>query len=189
MINGHSNSPAISTTLTDATATWLTRRRGSMTMIRIRIPRRPSGAPIYTGHLAKALQPGWKLLWLSATRSPSAWVATLLLGANNAAPRSREVFIGLPSWPPGFGLKFVVVHLDNEIADLTVRLHGHQSEPDAISLAIFALPRAISGAFAFLQNMGAFRRALRAAVNRLHNGTPAPRAHNQLIYRQKSSVG
>ncbi|HTJ89312.1 MAG TPA: glycosyltransferase [Acidocella sp.] len=69
-----------------------------------------------------------------------------------------------PLRQPGWGLKFLVVHFHNEISDLTIRLHGHQSAPNTIGLAILALPRAIAGILSCLQNVGAFSRALRVGT-------------------------
>jgi O-antigen biosynthesis protein len=133
-------------------------------MVRIRLPRYSSDSAIYQGRTRQPLRPGWKLLLISTTMSPSAWIATLRLGASSADLPSQDVFAAQPLRQPGFGLKFVVMHFNNEIADLTIRLHGHQSAPDTISLGIFALPRAIAGIFACLQNMEAFSGALRVVT-------------------------
>jgi GT2 family glycosyltransferase len=135
-----------------------------MTMVRVRIPKYSSEPTVYKGSLKNPVRPGWKLLLVRATTSPSTWIATLLLGTRNADHDSQEVFLAKPLRQPGFGLKFLVVHFNKNVADLTVRLHGHQSAPNTIGLAIFALPQTIAGVLACLQNVGAFSRALRVAT-------------------------
>lgn len=135
-----------------------------MALTRIRLTRCSDGEALYTGRVPQAMQRGWKLLILASARPPSAWIAKVSLGRQEAGHRSQEVSLTLPFRPHGFGFKFIVLYCDHGAEHFTARLYGHPSPPDAVSLTILALPRGPAGILACLQNLGAFRRALSLAT-------------------------
>lgn len=120
----------------------------------------------FVGSIPSGVRSGWHIVLAYTAPRQRNWFAALRFDGKNQAPDkevvSREIMLVRPV-SSLFGLKLGILFIPAGASRLTACIYGVHSQFDAVHAMFWSVPRSLAGTCVCLQNMGAFRAALRVA--------------------------